>query len=789
MTVRFSISCILLAAFLLAGCMRLGDSPVGPANDGRELVPVNLSLAIAPEEDGMLSTKTDYEPDTWGGSGKENAIKTLLLLQFEWPDDTNRDGAKLIGQHFMEYSDGIKAKLFASNMKNTVLVIANISGRVNVSNNVTLKDFLERFNGNLISSCDDLWYSDGGHRYLRMSGSTQLNKVTVDNTDLGAVSLKRNCAKVVVRLKNSGSSTVAVDKVMLRNINRKYYYVTNCTGFADPYQAEDPQRFDLAEQAFPDGGVEEIDPGSPTQTWYKYTYYIPANVRGSITNTGQKSKNYQARQGATYFCVHGISSGKDVMYNYYLGADLEDDFNLLPNHKYTYTIDINDKGTPSSDSRIEDTGDVTFTKDANSYMLKPPSWSGATRDYKIPVRRAAVFWNEKKTPAPTDASLALGVYGAGNDTPHYMLDDESQWEVSFVWNEIYKADGTLAAANELLVTSSGTGFSNKYFTIRVANGMRGNAVVALKKKVEDNLQTDPNLPNYVGDDPKYHTNNDILWSWHIWVTDYDPYVPMTVESGTYIYSVPNGEIHRYADKSNLNPAIWGTGGVYVNAFMMDRNLGAEVAFTSPNNPTKSYGLYYQWGRKDPFKTTGSVTTKAADDTGGPGAGSPKQNIRYSIHHPENIITGSNNWTAYETDDPVLGSAAAIWNDHKIGDHGTDNCEAGKSIYDPCPYGWQVPKTGTWSDFSTTTSVWQGSPAAPGRFYREHIWYPAAGLRRDGGVLSFVGSSGNYWSASRSSDTDGISMLIMSGSISPSYGDRRTYGLPVRCVRLSHVLPY
>ena len=803
MTARFFIFRILLAVLLLAGCTRLGDSPVEPANDGRDLVPVNFTLAVAPEEDGTSSsfagltgespaTKTDYEPDTWGDGGKNDAIKTVLFLQFEWQDGTEAS-ARLIGQQFIEY--GAKANLLASNAKNTVLVIANVGSKIDVSNGITLGYFLEKYNDNRIASLDDIWYVSGGNRYLRMSGSKVLNSVTPNDTDLGSVSLRRNCAKVVVKLKNTGSATVAVDKVMLRDVNRKYYYVTNYTGFTDPYQPENPQRYDLAAQLYPSEGVE----GTGGDAGYRiYTYYIPANVRGSITNTGQKSKNYQARQGATYFCVHTIevSTSKDVVYNYYLGANLTSDFNLLPNHKYTYTIDINGKGTPSSDSRIEDTGDVTFTKDANSYMLTPPSWSGATRDYKIPVRRAAVFWNEKKTPAPTDASLALGVYGAGNDTPHYMLDDESQWEVSFVWNEIYKADGTLAAANELLVTSSGTGFSNKYFKIRVTAGMKGNAVIALKKKavaVPDGKQiTDPsNVATYVSN-PKYHTNNDILWSWHIWVTDYDPYVPMSVESGTYIYSVPNGEIHRYAG------ATW-TSSEFASAFIMDRNLGALAAISTEDERTQTFGLYYQWGRKDPFKTTGSVTTKAADSTGEPGEGSPKQNLRYSIHYPDTFITFAGNWTAYETTGAVLGSGAATWNDNKIGEHGTDNCEPSKSIYDPCPYGWQVPKTGIWSDFNTsTTTSWPAWPAVPGRWYypegktanKGSVWFPATGGRGyDNGAVGGVGVAGVVWNATYANSTSGYALRFESSNLNASNYDYRAIGRFVRCTRLSHALPH
>ena len=429
-----------------------------------------------------------------------------------------------------------------------------------------------------------------------------------------------------------------------------------------------------------------------------YTWYVPANKRGTDTNsTTQKSKNQYAPQGATYFRIYATSGGQPVIYTYYLGANLTNNFDLEPNKKYTYTVEINGKGDPSTDARIEDLSPVTFTRDANSYMLKPPAYgdgqTAAERIYKIPVRRAAVFWNQPGT--------NMGVYSAalvqsgGNS---YLLEETTTWKAWVVWNEVKYADGTPVPDNELLSGAgldsdprpdnvaagsvsdtynkyvvTGKGFNpagsgadhNPFVPIKVKSGMYGNAVIAIKKTSSPSM-------------------NDVLWSWHIWVTDYDPYVPMTVESGTYIYSVPNGEIHRYADKSNLNPAIWGTGGVYASAFMMDRNLGAEVALTGAEDAVRTYGLYYQWGRKDPFKTLGNVASVAADGTGAPGEGSPKQNIRYSIHNPTTFIYRDGNWTAYESTSPILGAVNTVWNDPFIGNHGTDNCESGKSIYDPCP---------------------------------------------------------------------------------------------------------
>ena len=68
----------------------------------------------------------------------------------------------------------------------------------------------------------------------------------------------------------------------------------------------------------------------------------------------------------------------------------------------------------------------------------------------------------------------------------------------------------------------------------------------------------------------YDADDNILWSWHVWVTESDP----------------------------TSNAVATSAGVF-----MDRNLGAyrnSDGSTNTDEIFESYGLYYQWGRKDPF---------------------------------------------------------------------------------------------------------------------------------------------------------------------------------------------
>lgn len=147
----------------------------------------------------------------------------------------------------------------------------------------------------------------------------------------------------------------------------------------------------------------------------------------------------------------------------------------------------------------------------------------------------------------------------------------------------------------------------------------------------------------------YDANGSLLWSWHIWVSDYDP------ESAPL-------ELNGYT--------------------MMNRNLGARANANSTNNEIlSSYGLFYQWGRKDPF--IGPATYNAAAGTSASMYNSSDSFVymqvaasdtetgtkEYATKNPTTFITGS------EKDADWLQNAVSGTN------WTSDN--------DPCPYGWQV----------------------------------------------------------------------------------------------------
>lgn len=188
----------------------------------------------------------------------------------------------------------------------------------------------------------------------------------------------------------------------------------------------------------------------------------------------------------------------------------------------------------------------------------------------------------------------------------------------------------------------------------------------------------------------------ILWSWHIWFTDY-----------------PKEQIY-------YNGA--GT--------MMDRNLGAVSA--TPGD-IGANGLYYQWGRKDPFVGVWSFVGDSYKETD---SSSDCGTIDFAVAHPTTFIEGRYDW--YYTSDGTVDNTR--W-------------QSRKTIYDPCPAGWRVPDggwNGTWriAYWSTPVEKYKFDSENKGVncseiFSSENtVWYPASGLYY-GVYVGYDGEEGYY----------------------------------------------
>ena len=240
-------------------------------------------------------------------------------------------------------------------------------------------------------------------------------------------------------------------------------------------------------------------------------------------------------------------------------------------------------------------------------------------------------------------------------------------------------------------------------------------------------------------------SGNILWSWHIWFTD---------QPQEHVYNNSAGT-------------------------MMDRNLGATSA--TPGD-IGALGLLYQWGRKDPFLGSSSISDEitAKSTITWPSAvksDSSNGTIDYATAHPTTFITrNGNNLDWYYTVDSSTDDTR--WT----------TSSSDKSIYDPCPAGWRVPdggSNGIWSKagFGTTTYDWTNRGMSFSISSPSTTWYPASGYRHasDGGLYA-VGKFGNYWSASPYGNYAYYLYFDGYGSVYPSSGNHRAYGYSVRCLQ-------
>ena len=272
-----------------------------------------------------------------------------------------------------------------------------------------------------------------------------------------------------------------------------------------------------------------------------------------------------------------------------------------------------------------------------------------------------------------------------------------------------------------------------------------------------------------------------IWSWHVWVTDYEP--DGTQEYGIAQNSfadVPGGQVHRYGQKYE---------DVNGQKVIMDRNLGATKTYydlvTTHDENYPAYGLLYQWGRKDPFpksqqgNSSTTATSQTTYDASGTATSYPvlkggRVPMLSAVQNPQVYYyynTGYFDW--------ISSSDNTLWGDGTV-----------KSIYDPCPEGWRVAPSGTWGDFTTTTvsrnTYWSSTDLdLAGCLYSADAvktFYPCAGDRnRANGKLGDSGEIGYVWSSSVVSNNANHFSFNYS-STWPASNMSRAYGLSLRCIQ-------
>ncbi len=373
----------------------------------------------------------------------------------------------------------------------------------------------------------------------------------------------------------------------------------------------------------------------------------------------------------------------------------------------------------------------------NSFMVKPGS------SVTFPIMKAFAVWLQYE------------------NRIRKRLSREASLTVSLVWQD---KQGLISEVN---LSKDEKEYSE--ITVHTTN-QKGNAVIALK------------------------ANNEICWSWHLWVTDYDP--DNQIKGKTYPWDNNDDDIIDY---------IW-----------MDRNLGAETNGNklTPTDSLAACGLLYQWGRKDPFP--GDIVIGGAEKWGQESSylnSTPIYNISNillpetglksgkGVHYVRNhdnksipgVLRSINDPLAFlEGGEPLEPSSEwykeGFWFSVNSAEYDDTlwNNEGAKGIFDPCPEGWRVPI------YKNQMYPWAGFKIAATPYSALGV-FPYAGIRDRQGFLKLSGYFSQIWTANPWpwTKTGGICVqitkpkseqeleeyVLVDVDLSP-----RDNGLSVRCVR-------
>ena len=404
-----------------------------------------------------------------------------------------------------------------------------------------------------------------------------------------------------------------------------------------------------------------------------YSCWIPANVRGS--NPKATSQTYRIKSnapiGSSYIRFIAVMDGKEnekkkLDYRIYIGGKETTDFNLYGNTDYSYRATFNHAELPTNDLRVTvidpipaSENNSNFVPTANCFMVAPGG---------------AFCFNPYK------------YYRLGSVTDNELLQkwckDKKIRSVKVLWQTKENGDvgdPTLGAVSSdsdhtnIVDLKYGEDFSTARIYCRVApNTTGGSGVIAA----------------YDADEGQ----GNIIWSWHVWVTDY---APSATANETVLEPANKRVLQIKKDGTAYKP-------------MMDRCLGAYDGYVAVPadvvDQSRANGFHYQRARKDPFP--GSYPSEEVPNQykyeineGRPPknclnrykpdgitwvipSGMDMNSIQHAYQHPEfigdpmpNTIGSSTRqeWSNAPDSDP---DGRATW--------GSD-----KTIHDPCPAGWRV----------------------------------------------------------------------------------------------------
>ena len=375
-------------------------------------------------------------------------------------------------------------------------------------------------------------------------------------------------------------------------------------------------------------------------------------------------------------------------------------------------------------------GGDAIRESANTYIVNAPGY------YRIPL----VIGNGIKNGTPNAAAYPFDFVdykGEPIQSPYLHKSSASvgtPYSGAIVWEE------TAGMVEGISVSATGEGDSQVYwlsFRVRPANITQGCTVVSVK----DNAGT-------------------VMWSWLLWFTD--------MEAGAGDVACTNATFM----PRNLGWSVDGTlTGVKpaASAFVRveveaDPDTYAVVmvhraAEWTAALPHAGHGPLFQWGRKDAMPPTGSQATQSSGNT-------PQDLIKNPDKHFNNScyafrVSGS------------TGDVYSWWNaDAEVTGYSGKTV---KTVYDPCPAGYTVPRLNAFDSFDISVGSWDA-----GYTFHSSVYFPAKGERGPAGsgtVPMRYTENGYYWTSSAHGSGTSRRMILTASNVSlptaPTSQDKAT----------------
>ncbi|WP_347073146.1 fimbrillin family protein [Bacteroides thetaiotaomicron] len=630
-----------------------------------------------------------------------------------------------------------------------------------------------------------------------------------------SVSLKNVCSKGILNYGTHSWSGVDTPADFSQTLDK------STTGTPDEALTTDAQTFMMIPQTLPDGAQIEVvftDKSNVDHTltadikgtvWpigktvtYKissssinWTYELSVNMPGDFTYSGgtqqysvtsyrENTKGVQeaAPWTAQYSVDNGVSwtdtrpewltaftaSGAggtsaqpyDATVSVQTGTDTSPHTTALQNATAKGTAD-----TPYNLSNQTD-GGPTDENTANCYVVSAPGYYSFPLVYGNALKNRSTNESAYKTGNTGSNILSnfINHTGAGISDPYIANNNGcTPAKAELVWQDVMD-----------LVTdikyNAGSNGGNISFKVDRFSIQQGNAVIAIKD-----------------------ASNNVLWSWHIWVTDenIDNVIEVTNYQNVKYNIMPvnlgwcDDDVTTYAERSCKVRFTAGDASKEVTI----RQVSASITIRG-NHP------YYQWGRKDPLRPSNGLadTNKTWYDKNGTSS--------QSNPATENFSAGVTCIMNYILKPDVMQSQyygdntyANLWSaDNNVYTANDENVI--KTIYDPSPVGFKLPPGNVFTGFTTTggststsseiNGTWSSSSLKGWNFYTDSsksktIFFPASGYRyRSNGMVSNVSSYGFYWSAVPSSPTKGRYLYFDSSDVYPlSTSNYRAVGFGLR----------